>query len=169
MNKITGLLATGLAVFTIGTTLTACGNTSNQGGQKVSKSSSSKKKEIKYYKIGDSVKVDKVTYTLVSVEKTDERNEFADEKPNNVIKVVYHVKNESDQELPLGTDLEVYGPKNTKLKEYPINNSTLDSLAAGKEADVTTGFGTDDLGNFELQFAPFASLSNSAKFKVNVQ
>lgn len=169
MKKTVKLFVAGLATLTIGTALTACGNTSDQGGQKVSKSSSSKKKEIKYYKVGDSVKVDKVTYTLVSVEKTDERNEFAEDNPANVIKVVYHVKNESDQEVPLGTDLEAYGPKNSKLKEYPINDTTLDSLASGKEADVTTGFGSDDLGDFELQFAPFASFSNSAKFKVNVQ
>lgn len=132
-------------------------------------SNSSSAKKPSFYKVGDSVKVGKVTYTLNSVELTDERNEFADDNPANVIKVVYHVKNNSDEDLPIGTDLEAYGPDNTKLKSYPINNTTLDSVAAGKEADVTTGFGTDKLGKIELHFSPLVSTQKAAKFKVNVQ
>ncbi|MCD7125149.1 DUF4352 domain-containing protein [Limosilactobacillus caviae] len=139
----------------------------SNGGTKENSSNSSTKKTA-YYKVGDTVKVGKVTYTLTSVETTDERNEFADDKPANVIKVTYHVKNNSDEDLPIGTDLEAYGPDNTKLKTYPIDN-TLDSVAAGKEADVTTGFGTNKLGNIELQFAPLVSTEKAAKFKVNVQ
>lgn len=151
--------------------LTACGSSNNdtQGGAKVTKSSKSSKPKIKYYKIGDTVKVGKVEYTLKSVTKTSERNEFADDKPKNVIKVVYHVKNDDKKDLPIGTDLNVYGPDNSKLKDYPINNSTFDSVAAGKEADVTTGFGTKKMGQFELQFAPLISTEKSAKFRVTVK
>lgn len=138
------------------------------GNNSSNKSKTVSSKAPKYYKVGDSAKVGKVTYTLQSVETTTERNEFADDKPANVIKVVYHVKNETDQDLPIGTDLEAYGPNNTKLKSYPIDNTTLDSVAAGKEADVTTGFGTDKLGKIELQFSPFTS-TQKAKFQVNVQ
>lgn len=148
---------------------TACSvdNTGN-GGTKVEKSSK-KKSEIKYYKLGETVKVGDVEYTLKSVEKTDERNEFEDSKPANVIKVVYHVKNDGKQDLPIGADLDAYGPDNNKLKTYPISNTTVDSIAPGKESDVTTGFGTDKMGDFELQFKPLVSLDKSAKFKVNVQ
>ncbi|WP_347283634.1 DUF4352 domain-containing protein [Lactobacillus taiwanensis] len=142
-------------------------NTGN-GGTKVEKSSK-KKSEIKDYKLGETVKVGDVEYTLKSVEKTDERNEFEDSKPANVIKVVYHVKNDGKQDLPIGTDLDAYGPDNNKLKTYPISNTTVDSIAPGKESDVTTGFGTDKMGDFELQFKPLVSLDKSAKFKVNVQ
>ena len=158
------------AVSAIALFATACStdNTGN-GGTKVEKSSSSKKSEVKYYKLGETVKVGDVEYTLKSVEKTDERNVFEDSKPANVIKVVYHVKNDGKEDLPIGTDLDAYGPENNKLKSYPISNTTVDSIAPGKESDVTTGFGTDKLGDFELQFRPLASFDKSAKFKVNVQ
>lgn len=158
------------AVSAIALFATACStdNTGN-GGTKVEKSSYSKKSEVKYYKLGETVKVGDVEYTLKSVEKTDERNEFEDSKPANVIKVVYHVKNDGKEDLPIGTDLDAYGPENNKLKSYPISNTTVDSIAPGKESDVTTGFGTDKLGDFELQFRPLASFDKSAKFKVNVQ
>ena len=158
------------AVSAIALFATACStdNTRN-GGTKVEKSSSSKKSEVKYYKLGETVKVGDVEYTLKSVEKTDERNEFEDSKPANVIKVAYHVKNDGKEDLPIGTDLDAYGPENNKLKSYPISNTTVDSIAPGKESDVTTGFGTDKLGDFELQFRPLASFDKSAKFKVNVQ
>lgn len=163
-------LASAVALTAVG--LTACSNenSSSQGGTQVTKSSKKKSTpKIKYYKLGDTVKVDKVEYTLKSVETTTERNEFAEEKPKNVIKVTYHVKNDSDEDIPIGTDLSVYGPSNTKLKSYPINNSTFDSIAAGKEADVVEGYGTNKLGKFELQFQPIASIKNAAKFQVTVK
>lgn len=160
-------------VFTIGAaimmslSLAACGSSSNNTSS--NKATTSKKVAPKYYKVGDTVRVGKVTYTLKSVEVTSERNEFADDQPKNVIKVVYHVKNNSDKELPIGADLDVYGPDNTKLKSYPINDTTVDSVAAGKEADVTTGFGTDKLGTFELQFSPLISTDKPVKFRVKVK
>lgn len=156
--------ASAIALFATGCSADNTGN----GGTKVEKSSK-KKSEIKYYKLGETVKVGDVEYTLKSVEKTDERNEFEDSKPANVIKVVYHVKNDGKQDLPIGADLDAYGPDNNKLKTYPISITTVDSIAPGKESDVTTGFGTDKMGDFELQFKPLVSIEKSAKYKVNVQ
>lgn len=163
MNKA---ITIGAAVM-MSLSLAACGNTSSTSS--TSHTTSSQKAAPKYYKVGDSVKVGKVTYTLKSVEVTNERNEFEDNQPKNVIKVVYHVKNNSDKDLPIGTDLDAYGPDNTKLKSYPVDDTTLDAIAPGKEADVTTGFGTDKLGTFELQFSPFASTDKPAKFRVKVK
>lgn len=65
--------------------------------------------------------------------------------------------------------MNVYGPNNSKLKSYPINGQTLDTIAPGKESDVVTGFGTDKLGDFELQFKPLVSINKAAKFKTNVK
>lgn len=162
-----------IVVIAVGGTVGGKGNnSSSNGGNKVAKKASnqsSKSQSPKMYKVGDTVKVGKVVYTLKSVEKTSERNEFEDSKPQNVIKVVYHVKNEGKDDLPIGTDLEAYGPDNNKLKAYAINDNTLDSVAAGKEADVTTGFGLNKLGKIELQFKPLASFDKAAKFSVIVQ
>ena len=143
----------------------ALGSGSN-GGQKVGTNSAS---TPKYYKLGDTVKVGKVTYTLKSVELTDERNEFADDKPNNVIKVTYHVKNGSDDSIPVGADLNAYGPDKNKLKTYPVNGQTLDAIDAGMETDVVTGFGINKLGKVQLKFAPLVSSEKPATYQVNVK
>ena len=157
----------------IGAVAGGSGGGSDNGGTKVEKTTAKAKKSStktpKFYKVGDTVKVGDVVYTLKSVEKTDERNEMNDKQFKNVLKVVYHVKNEGSDELPIGADLDVYGPDNNKLDTYPINGTTVNSVAAGKEADVTTGFGTDKLGDFELQFKPLVSVNKAAKFKVNIQ
>ena len=157
----------------IGAVAGGSGGGSDNGGTKVEKTTAKAKKSStktpKFYKVGDTVKVGDVVYTLKSVEKTNERNEMNDKQFKNVLKVVYHVKNEGSDELPIGADLDVYGPDNNKLDTYPINGTTINSVAAGKEADVTTGFGTDDLGDFELQFKPLVSVNKAAKFKVNIQ
>lgn len=159
--------------ITIGTaimmslSLAACGSSKNNTSS--NNATSSKKVSPKYHKLGDTVKVGKVTYTLKSVEVTNERNEFEDNQPKYVIKVIYHVKNNSDKELPIGADLDAYGPNNNKLKSYPVNDTTLDSIAAGKEADVTTGFGSGKLGTFELQFSPLVSTEKPVKFRVKVK
>lgn len=163
MNKI--IIVGAAALMSV--SLVACGNSKSNTSS--NSATSSKKVAPKYYKVGDTVKVGKVTYTLKSVEVTSERNEFADDQPKNVIKVVYHVKNNDDKDLPIGADLNVYGPDNSKLKTYPIDNTTVDAIAPGKEADVTTGFGADKLGTFELQFSPLVSTEKPVKFRVKVK
>ena len=163
MNKIVTVGAAALMSLS----LAACGNSKSNTSS--NSATSSKKVAPKYYKVGDTVKVGKVTYTLKSVEVTSERNEFADDQPKNVIKVVYHVKNNSNEELSVGTDLDAYGPDNNKLKTYPIDDTTVDTIAAGKETDVTTGFGANKLGTFELQFSPLVSTEKPVKFRVKVK
>lgn len=167
-NKLIMLTAVVLAT----TTLTACSGATNdgQGGTKVTKTSKkAAKPKIKYYKIGDTVKVGKAEYTLKSAVTTLERNQF-ESNTKHVIKITYHVKNNDKDDLTIGTDLDVYGPDNTKLKTYPIEDQTLDSIAPGKEGDVVTGFRTNRLGSFELQFRPFSDHeSAAAKFKVKIR
>lgn len=78
--------------------VSSMGNDSGNGGEKVSSSTTKQttQKKMSYYKVGDSVKVGDVVYTLKSATTTKERNMFEDKKPKYVIKIVYHVKNGSD-------------------------------------------------------------------------
>lgn len=122
-----------------------------------------------YHKVGESAKVDGVTYTLKSVELTDERNEFEDKQPKYVVKVIYHIKNETGDEITIGNDSDVYDPDDTKLEEYAIDGTGLDSLADGKEEDVTVGYSADKLGTFELQFCPIDDDADPVKFTADVQ
>lgn len=168
-KKIIKIALCSLAVVS----LSACSesNNSSQGGSKVTSSSKkAEKPKIKYYKKGETVKVGKVEYTIKSAVVTSERNEFENSKPKNVIKVTYHVKNDGKKDLSIGGDIDAYGPDNTKLKSYPVSDTTLDAIAPGKEADVIEGFGSKKLGNFEFQLRPFGDFeSKSAKFKVNIK
>lgn len=146
----------------------------DNGGEKVSQSkekpkeNKSNKKEKEFYNLGDSVDVGGVIYTLNSVELTDERNEFDDKKPENVIKVSYTMENKNDKDVPVGMDVSAYGPDSKKLDSYP-NDNTMGSVATGKKIDVTQHFGLNDLGEVELQFAPLVSVKDTADFKVDVK
>ena len=100
---------------------------------------------------------------------TDDRNSLESTQPKYVIKVVYHVKNDTDDELSIGGDLDMYDPDDNKLDTYPISGTTSDTVAVGKEADVITGFSADKLGTFELQFCPSSDDAEPVKFTADVQ
>ena len=53
-----------------------------------SASSSKEEKSDTFYKIGDTVKVGDAEYTLNSVELTDERNQFEENQPAQVVKLL---------------------------------------------------------------------------------
>lgn len=158
--------------------LVACsGNTKNEESSKdnssvktsesSNKPADNKKDDKTFYKVGDSVKVGDVTYTLNSVELTDERNELEDTQPANVVKITYTVKNDGKEDLPVGTDIEVYGSDDKKAETY-ANENTMDSVAPGKQMDVTAHFGLNQTGDIEIQFSPLLSFEKAAKFKATV-
>ena len=145
---------------------------SDNGGEKVTKSSTSassskEEKSDTFYKIGDTVKVGDAEYTLNSVELTDERNQFEENQPAQVIKITYTVKNDGDSDIPVGMDVEVYGSDNKKSETYP-NDNTMGSVAPGKEMDCVAHFGLNQTGEIEINFSPLVSFEKAAKYKVPV-
>lgn len=145
---------------------------SDNGGEKVAKSSTSassskEEKSDTFYKIGDTVKVGDAEYTLNSVELTDERNQFEENQPAQVIKITYTVKNDGDSDIPVGMDVEVYGSDNKKSETYP-NDNTMGSVAPGKEMDCVAHFGLNQTGEIEIHFSPLVSFEKAAKYKVPV-
>ncbi|EKL7633980.1 DUF4352 domain-containing protein [Enterococcus faecalis] len=147
---------------------------SSNGGEKVNQSSTSKnskskdeKEENKFYNIGDTVKVGNAEYTLTGVELTEERNEFTEKQPAQVVKVSYIVKNNGDKDIPVGMDIEVYGSDNKKAETCP-NDNTMGSVASGKEMDCIAHFGLNQPGEIEIQFSPIVSFEKAAKFKATV-
>lgn len=166
------------AIFTIILTamsLSACSNTcdkeadnNTQGGTRVTRKTKETPK-IDYYKVGETVKVGNAEYTLKSVVSTG-RREIETWEPKHVIKVTYFVKNDGKKDLPVGTDIDAYGPDNIKLRSYYLDGSNIDTIAPGKETEIIKGYGTKKLGTFELQFRPFGDYQGkSAKFQVNVK
>ncbi|MFS3111017.1 DUF5067 domain-containing protein [Enterococcus faecalis] len=149
---------------------------SSNGGEKMSKSSevkdssqknSDKKEEPSFYKVGDTVKVGDAEYTLTGVELTDERNEYADSQPAQVVKITYVVKNNGKSDIPVGMDVEVYGSDNKKSETY-ANDNTMGSVAPGKEMDCVAHFGLNQTGEIEIHFSPLVSFEKAAKYKVTI-
>ncbi|HEM7215337.1 TPA: DUF4352 domain-containing protein [Enterococcus faecium] len=145
---------------------------SDNGGEKVTKSSTSvsSSKEGKsdtFYKIGDTVKVGDAEYTLNSAELTDERNQFEENQPAQVVKITYTVKNDGDSDIPVGADVEVYGPDDKKSETYS-NENTMGSVAPGKQMDVTAHFTLNQTGEIEIHFSPLVSFEKAAIFKATV-
>lgn len=143
----------------------------DNGGKKVETTAKSSDKKAddstKFYKVGDTVKVGDVNYTLNSVELTDERNEFEENKPAQVVKITYTVKNDSENDIPVGADVEVYGSDDKKAESY-ANDNTMGSVASGKQMDVTAHFALNQTGEIEIQFSPLVSFEKAAKFKATV-
>ncbi|MDA3972729.1 DUF4352 domain-containing protein [Enterococcus thailandicus] len=144
---------------------------SKNGGEKVEKSSSStsasKEETENFYNVGDTVKVGDAEYTLNTVELTDERNQFDETQPAQVVKITYTMTNNGDEDLPVGMDVEVYGPDNKKASTYP-NDNTMGSVAPGKSMDCTAHFGLNQNGEIEVHFSPLVSFEKAAKFKAAV-
>lgn len=152
-------------------------NKASNGGEKVENSSSNKEaaetskssesEADSFYKVGDTVKVGDAEYTLTAVEATDERNEFDDTNPAAVVKITYTVKNNGEEDLPVGIDVEVYGPDDKKADSYP-NDNTMGSVASGKSMDCVAHFGVNSTGEIEIHFAPAISFEKAAKFKATI-
>lgn len=162
-----------LVLIIVGGGVASSGGSNSNGGEKVDSTSKEDKKtdekqDVKtFYKVGDTVKVGDASYTLNSVELTDERNEFDDTNPEQVVKVQYTMENNSDEELPIGMDLEIYNSDDTQAQLYS-NDNTMGSLAPGKKIESVQHFGLNGTGEIELQFAPVISLEKTADFKATI-
>lgn len=125
------------------------------------------KEESKSLTVGDSAEVDGVKFTLKNVTTTDERNEFADTDPAMVVKIEYEIENNSDDEIPVGGDLEVYDGTGNKMELYPLDN-TMGSLQPGKKIQGVEHFGIEE-GPIEIYFAPLISFEDPAIFTADVE
>src|SRR5690625_1203756 len=117
--------------------------------------------------LGDTAEVGGVKITINDVSTTDERNEFADEDPEKVIKIEYEIENNSDEEIVLGMDLEVYDGTGNKMESYPLEN-TMDTLQPGKKTQGIEHFGIEE-GPIEIYFQPAFSFDDPVIFEVDVE
>lgn len=151
--------------------LTACtGAFVNEVDKEIKQEGTQKKDEkTKTKKVGETVEIEGVSFTLDSAEYTNERNQFADVKAEKVLKVSMTVKNNSKEEIPVGGDVKLY-LDGKQAKTYPVENQLLDSLSPGREISGSEGFAVN--GNpkkIELEFQPLTSFSNKRYiYKIDV-
>lgn len=103
----------------------------------------------KLHKIGDTVKIDNVAYTLNNVEVTSEKKPVDGSNSSKVIKVTYTIKNNGNSEIPKGSDVTVYGPADA----YEHENNTREALAPGKQVKTVAYFTLPQTGDIEVRFS----------------
>lgn len=166
-----------LLALLVSLTLAGCGGESDNGNNDANGSDSSNDSgenlntdqgdDNKTYGIGDTVEIDGVKFTLKNVSLTDERNEFADTNPPLVVKIEYEIENNTDDEIPVGADLQVYDGTNNQVESYPLDN-TLGSLQPGKKMQGVEHYGIEK-GPIEIYFQPMFSFDDPAIFKVDIE
>ncbi|MGT2929426.1 immunity protein [Streptococcus dentasini] len=131
--------------------------TDNKSGSSISDSNSSKKT----YKVGDKITFDgKLEITITSVEWTDERNMFDDSNPEKVLKVTYDITNLSDEDYPVGSELNLYAG-GEKMETYP-NDNTFETISSGRSYQgATQHFGVTSDGDLELEIEPSFSVDGN--------
>lgn len=119
-----------------------------------------KNTEVKH--VGDTVKVKDVEFTLNDAYYTDERNEFADEdiKADKILKVDVTVKNNGDEDIPVGGEVKAY-VDGKQAKTYPVDDSLMDSLSPNRSIDGSEGFAINgDPEKIELEYEQFLDFSS---------
>lgn len=117
--------------------------------------------------IGDSAEVAGVKMTLQAVTSTEERNEFDESDPAIVVKIEYELENNSEDDIPIGMDLQVYDGTGNQVESYALDN-TLGSLKPGKKIQAVEHYGIEE-GPIEIYFQPMLSMEKAAIFNAEVK
>ena len=119
--------------------------------------------------IGDSVTIDDITFTLDDAYYTDERNEFAEIQPDNVLMLDVTIQNDTDQDYPVGMDIQLY-VDGSKAETYPVA-TLMDSVSAGRSISGQQSFAImGEPSEVELEFSPFMNFSSEkAIYSIDIQ
>lgn len=169
----------GVSLLTVGV-LAACSttttptkkDTSAKTEQSTTESSSEAKETT--YKVGDTIVFDGYAeFTITGAEWTDERNQFESDFvktiPEKVLKVTYNVKNLSDEDYFIGSDMELY-IDGKKMEVYP-NTNTIETVSADRSYEgAIKHFGVIGTGEIEIEIEPsFALDAEPAIVKLDIQ
>lgn len=159
MKKITLLSLTLLSI--VG--LSACSTDNISNSTKKTAESSQTSSPAADFKVGDTLTFDKeAEITVTGVDFTEERNQFANSNPDRVMQVTYNVKNLSNNDLVLGSDIELY-VNGKKMETYP-NEMTVDTISSGRSYEgAKINFAVTESGDMELEVKPSFSFTSKAK------
>lgn len=120
------------------------------------------------FKLGDKVNVAGTIITLKEVSYTDERNEFEEEQPEEVLIIDMDVQNATEEELYFDTyEFEIYDSEGTKMSSYPID-SLSDTLQPGKNTSGRGAYGVSGKGPYEVYYTDFMT-ETKAMWNIDVK
>lgn len=146
-KKLLGFIITFILILT----LTACGGGSEESADSVAdnnEEAAGAAEEEKVYGVGDTWTVDgQWNFTIDSVEPTDERNEFDESNPAQVVLVKYHYENIGYEDSNGIMDGLFFDPdsaidsEGNMCKTYPIDYEYAQETPVGAKCSASTAFG----------------------------
>lgn len=167
MKKSRILLSTFLASAVV---LAGCSSKTETSSSSSNKTEQKEeKKTSNEAKLGTPITFDKtVEITVKTAEWTDERNQFSDKPAKKVLLVTYDVKNLSDKDYPVGTDIKLY-VNGKKAESYPVQVK-LDSISPNRISEnVTQAFAVNEDGSLELEVQPMFSFKDKKIIKLDLK
>lgn len=166
MKKSRILLSTFLASTVV---LAGCSSKTETSSSSNKTEKKEEKKNSNEAKLGAPITFDKeVEITVKTAAWTDERNQFADKPAKKVLLVTYDVKNLSDKDYAVGTDIKLY-VNGKKAESYPVQVK-LDSISPNRVAEnVTQAFAVNEDGALELEVQPMFSFKDKKIIKLDLK
>jgi hypothetical protein len=112
--------------------------------------------ESELLSIGESITIDDITMTITNAEFTDERNQFEEADPENVIAIYYTLENGTDDDYGYGMDFDVY-VDGSQADTYPNDNS-MGSVSSGRSTDGVAHYAVNG-ETIEVEWEPLFSFS----------
>lgn len=119
-------------------------------------------------KFGKQTTENGITIKPLKLEKTAERNQFDKTNPKMVITMTYKVTNNSGADLLVGSDIEAYDSKGTKLEVYPLEN-TVETIKNGKNITAKISFGVNNTGKTEFYFNDMLGTNQDVIYVYNLK
>ena len=166
MKKSRILLSTFLASAVV---LAGCSSKTETSSSSNKTEKKEEKKNSNEAKLGTPIAFDKeVEIPVKTAAWTDERNQFADKPAKKVLLVTYDVKNLSDKDYAVGTDIKLY-VNGKKAESYPVQVK-LDSISPNRVAEnVTQAFAVNEDGALELEVQPMFSFKDKKIIKLDLK
>lgn len=166
MKKSRILLSTFLASAVV---LAGCSSKTENSSSSNKTEQKEEKKTSNEAKLGTPITFDKTAeITVKSATWTNERNQFEKKEAKKVLLVTYDVKNLSDKDYPVGTDIKLY-VNGKKAESYPVQVK-LDSISPNRIAEnVTQAFAVNEDGSLELEVQPTFSFKDKKIIKLDLK
>ena len=166
MKKSRILLSTFLASAIM---LAGCSSKTENSSSSNKTEQKEEKKTSNEAKLGTPITFDKTAeITVKSAAWTAERNQFEKKEAKKVLLVTYDVKNLSDKDYPVGTDIKLY-VNGKKAESYPVQVK-LDSIPPNRISEnVTQAFAVNEDGSLELEVQPTFSFKDKKIIKLDLK
>lgn len=125
-------------------------------------------KDLGTFKLGEKVDIAGTVITVNKASYTDERNEYDDYKPAEVLRLDLTVQNSTEEELYFDVyEFELYDAEGTKMDMVSLDNMS-ESLQPGKNASGSAFIGASGKGPYELYYTDFVS-GSKAMWQIDVK